>query len=246
VKRRVRLTIDRRVARTALAALAMLHLLVLACGALVAMRPREPEEATPIAAPLVAATTAVPPSALPLPLPPLASQTRTAPFMRAAFDAQPPAATFSAALARPLFVARRTSTRTARFAPLIDAAAREHDLPPLLVTAIARVESDFDPYEVSNKGARGLLQVMPETGARFGVHPSLLFDPERNLAAGTAYLAWLMDRYRGNLDLALAAYNAGEGAVDNYRGIPPYRETQNYVRKVRAELRNLEWRASAE
>jgi soluble lytic murein transglycosylase-like protein len=228
----VRFKIDRRVARLSLAALATLHALVLAGGALVAMRPRETAAPAPIA--LAAAP---PPPALPLPLPPLV------PYMRAAYTA----AIAPAASSAPRRLSFRTAPRRASaFALLIDAAAREHDLPPLLVAAIARVESDFDPYEVSHKGARGLLQVMPETGARFGVRPAMLFDPERNLAAGTAYLAWLLARYDGNLDLALAAYNAGEGAVDNYRGIPPYRETQNYVRKVRAELRSLESRAALE
>ncbi|HEX9983255.1 MAG TPA: lytic transglycosylase domain-containing protein [Thermoanaerobaculia bacterium] len=141
---------------------------------------------------------------------------------------------------------RRTAARRAaaprpnpsQFDRIIRDAAQRHSLPPELVTAVARVESDFNPLCVSHKGARGLLQVMPETGKRFGIrHPDELFDPEANIAAGTAYLAWLMARYQGNLDYALAAYNAGEGAVDRHRGIPPYRETQEYVRKVRAALR---------
>jgi soluble lytic murein transglycosylase-like protein len=122
---------------------------------------------------------------------------------------------------------------------LIAEAAIQHGVSPLLITAVTRVESDFDPRNVSNKGARGLMQVMPETAARFGVSADRLFDPAPNIAAGTAYLAWLLDHYRGDLDLALAAYNAGEGAVDGYGGIPPYRETQTYVRKVRAELETL-------
>ena len=126
-----------------------------------------------------------------------------------------------------------------RYAPLIEQAAERHDVPPLLIAAITRVESDFDPNEISHKGARGLMQVMPETGARFGVPRSLLFDPERNIAAGTAYLAWLLDRYDNNLDLALAGYNAGEGAVDSYGGIPPYNETRRYVKRVRAVLRAM-------
>lgn len=126
--------------------------------------------------------------------------------------------------------------RRAPYWLLIHNAAQQHGLPPLLVEAVARVESDFNAREVSYKGAVGIMQVMPETGLRFGVRRHELFDPERNIAAGTAYLAWLLKRYRGNLDLALAAYNAGEGAVDQYRGIPPYRETQQYVRRVRAAL----------
>jgi soluble lytic murein transglycosylase-like protein len=128
------------------------------------------------------------------------------------------------------------------YRPMIRDAALRRSLSPALVEAIARVESDFNPYEVSEKGALGLLQVMPETGARFGVARERLFDPKDNLAAGTAYLAWLIDRYHGDLDLTLAAYNAGEGAVDEHGGIPPFRETQMYVKRVRATLRQLEAR----
>jgi len=123
--------------------------------------------------------------------------------------------------------------------PMIRDAALRQSLSPELVEAIARVESDFNPYEVSEKGALGLLQVMPETGKRFGVPRERLFDPQANLAAGTAYLAWLLARYHGDLDLTLAAYNAGEGAVDQHGGIPPYRETRQYVKRVRAALRAI-------
>ncbi|HEX7154484.1 MAG TPA: lytic transglycosylase domain-containing protein [Thermoanaerobaculia bacterium] len=162
--------------------------------------------------------------------------------------APPPAPTFSLApvfrFDGPHYLTQRTSRRQRRVRPapsefeaLIRDAAVRHRLAPELVAAVARVESDFDPSTLSHKGARGIMQVMPETGKRFGIrHPDELFDPAQNIAAGTAYLAWLMSRYDGNLDLVLAAYNAGEGAVDRYRGIPPYRETQNYVRKVRAAL----------
>jgi soluble lytic murein transglycosylase-like protein len=128
------------------------------------------------------------------------------------------------------------------FRPLIRDAALARSLSPELVEAIARVESDFNPYEVSEKGALGLLQVMPETGARFGIARERLFDPKDNIAAGTAYLAWLRDHYRGDLDLILAAYNAGEGAVDHHGGIPPFHETQQYVKRVRSALRQLEAR----
>jgi soluble lytic murein transglycosylase-like protein len=126
--------------------------------------------------------------------------------------------------------------RTA-YSDLIHAAAAKHAVSPKLVAAVMRVESDFDPLVVSHKGARGLMQVMPATGERFGVKRDELFVPQRNIAAGTAYLAWLLRRYN-DVDLALAAYNAGEGAVDRYRGIPPYRETREYVRRVRAALRS--------
>ena len=133
----------------------------------------------------------------------------------------------------------------ASYGPMIRDAAERWSLSPALIEAIARVESDFNPYEVSEKGALGLLQVMPDTGKRFGVPRERLFDPEANLAAGTAYLAWLMERYNGNLDLALAAYNAGEGAVDQHGGIPPYRETRQYVKKVKGALRQIAARRDA-
>jgi soluble lytic murein transglycosylase-like protein len=140
----------------------------------------------------------------------------------------------------PILSASPRAPRETSFESLIRKAAIQHGLSPLLITAVTRVESDFNPHDVSNKGARGLMQVMPETGARFGVSADRLFDAAPNIAAGTAYLAWLLNHYRGDLDLALAAYNAGEGAVDKYGGMPPYRETQNYVRKVRAVLARIE------
>jgi len=125
---------------------------------------------------------------------------------------------------------------------MIREAAERHSVSPALVEAIARVESGFNPRAVSHKGARGLMQVMPATGRRFGVRSDRLFDPEHNLKAGVAYLAWLSKRYRGNLDFIVAAYNAGEGAVDDHGGIPPYRETRNYVRRVQAALHSIEAR----
>jgi soluble lytic murein transglycosylase-like protein len=141
------------------------------------------------------------------------------------------------AVRRPHPVARKVSL------DLIHQAALTHSLSPALVEAVARVESGLNPRAVSPKGARGLLQLMPATARRFGVRTDRLFEPEHNLAAGAAYLAWLMERYDDNLDFALAAYNAGEGAVDDYGGIPPYRETQDYVRRVRAALRSIEEKA---
>ncbi|MCZ7651088.1 MAG: lytic transglycosylase domain-containing protein [Thermoanaerobaculia bacterium] len=119
-----------------------------------------------------------------------------------------------------------------RFGGEIRAAAERHDLNPRLVAAVVGAESAFDARAVSHKGARGLMQLMPATALRFGVAPGELFEPERNLEVGARYLRWLIDRYEGALHLALAAYNAGEGAVDRYGGVPPYRETRRYVLRV--------------
>ncbi|WP_456280437.1 lytic transglycosylase domain-containing protein [Cupriavidus sp. JZ107] len=118
---------------------------------------------------------------------------------------------------------------------LIDEVARRHDVAPHLVRAVIKVESNFQPNARSPKGAVGLMQVMPATGRRFGAAD--LRDPRSNLSAGTQYLRWLLNRFDEDLTLALAAYNAGEGAVEKYgRRIPPFAETQGYVSKVLAHL----------
>ncbi len=111
-------------------------------------------------------------------------------------------------------------------------AAKKHALNPRLVAAVARAESAWNPRAVSRKGACGLMQLMPSTGRRFGLRRSDLFDIEKNLDAGSRYLAWLVGRFDGKLDHVLAAYNAGEGAVARYGGVPPYRETREYVRRI--------------
>ncbi len=108
--------------------------------------------------------------------------------------------------------------------------APRYGLDANLVMAIIATESSFNPQARSGKNAQGLMQLLPQTAARFGV--SDVWDPVQNLHGGMAYLRWLLDRFDGNLQLALAAYNAGEGAVDDYMGIPPYPETRNYVRKI--------------
>jgi soluble lytic murein transglycosylase-like protein len=95
---------------------------------------------------------------------------------------------------------------------------------------MAEAESAFDPSAVSHKGAQGLLQLMPQTAERFGVRDA--FDASQNVDGGARYIKWLLERYDGRIDLALAGYNAGEAAVDRYQGIPPYRETQAYVVRV--------------
>jgi soluble lytic murein transglycosylase-like protein len=113
---------------------------------------------------------------------------------------------------------------------LASAAARHHGLDPGLVLAVVSVESAFRPEAVSRKGAQGLMQLMPATAASLGVKDA--FDPVENLDGGSRHLGSLLTLYGGDLVNALAAYNAGAGAVARYRGVPPYRETRAYVKKV--------------
>ncbi len=117
---------------------------------------------------------------------------------------------------------------------IIDEAAREHGVSRDLIRAIIETESEFDPLAVSPRGACGLMQLMPGTMSRFGVADC--FDARENVAAGTRLLKVLLTRYQGSIDLSVAAYNAGEGAVARHRGIPPYGQTRAYVRKVQAIL----------
>jgi soluble lytic murein transglycosylase-like protein len=113
---------------------------------------------------------------------------------------------------------------------LVAEVSREHGVDPKLVDSLVRVESDYDPSAVSHRGAMGLMQLMPETARRLAVDDP--FDPEANVRGGVREISRLIDRYAGNLQLALAAYNAGEGAVAQYRGVPPYAETRHYVSKI--------------
>lgn len=115
-------------------------------------------------------------------------------------------------------------------AELIRSEARRQNVPIPLVLAIACVESNLDPRAVSPKNAQGIMQLIPDTQRRFGV--TLPFDPEQNIRGGIRYIKWLLGRFDGNVAHAAAAYNAGEGAVQRYRGIPPYAETQAYVKRV--------------
>jgi hypothetical protein len=112
--------------------------------------------------------------------------------------------------------------------------ARRHEVEPSLVDSVIRVESNYNPNAVSSAGAMGLMQLIPSTARRFGV--SNTFHPEQNIEGGVRYLKYLMQLYNGDERLALAAYNAGEGAVAKYKGIPPYPETQNYVYQVGKKL----------
>ncbi|HKZ30854.1 MAG TPA: lytic transglycosylase domain-containing protein [Vicinamibacteria bacterium] len=113
---------------------------------------------------------------------------------------------------------------------LVEQAARRHGLDPALVLAVVSVESGFRPQAVSPKGAQGLMQLMPRTAASLGVEDAL--DPGQNVDAGVRHLESLVRLYGGNLTRALAAYNAGQGAVARHGGVPPYRETRAYVRRV--------------
>lgn len=115
---------------------------------------------------------------------------------------------------------------------IVREAAERHNVDPALVKAVITTESGWNPQAVSRKGAVGLMQLIPQTAQRFGVNNS--FDPEQNVEGGTTYLRSLLDRYNGDLPKSLAAYNAGERAVDLSGGIPDYRETRMYVQKVTA------------
>ena len=120
--------------------------------------------------------------------------------------------------------------RVRKMVELIHQLAPEYGVKPLLALAIARTESNFNPGAVSEKNAQGLMQLIPETSARFNVRKP--FDPEQNIRGGLAYLRWLLAYFRGDVALVAAAYNAGEGAVNRYRGIPPYAETRDYVKRI--------------
>lgn len=129
------------------------------------------------------------------------------------------------------FVDDATAPPTA-YGDLIFAAAKKYKVNPALVAAVIRAESAFQARALSPKGARGLMQLMPATAKRYGVRTSELFQPARNIEAGVRYLAFLAERFKGDLPKILAGYNAGEGSVDRYGGVPPYRETQGYVRRI--------------
>ncbi|MFP4687511.1 MAG: lytic transglycosylase domain-containing protein [bacterium] len=130
---------------------------------------------------------------------------------------------------------KKEGRKTASLKQLIDGASRRQGVDSELIVAVMEAESDFDPEAVSSKGARGLMQLMPDTAAELGVDPD---DPQQNIEGGTRYLGQMISRY-GELDKALAAYNAGPGQVDSYDEIPPFQETQNYVNKVLQRYRQL-------
>jgi soluble lytic murein transglycosylase-like protein len=142
-------------------------------------------------------------------------------------------------------VSPATRDRKLMYEGLITEHARINDVRPELVRAVVQVESAYNPYAISPKGAQGLMQLMPGTANQFGVRNA--FNPEENVRAGVAYLRQLLDKYDNDEELALAAYNAGPNAVDKYgQTVPPYRETKNYVAQInQMTSRPIERRANA-
>lgn len=131
------------------------------------------------------------------------------------------------------------------YAHLVQKHARLQGLDENLIWAVMGRESEGNPRALSKENARGLMQVIPPTAARMGVNPKHLYDPEQNIIAGTRYLKFLSKYFKGNLDLILAGYNAGEGAVNKYNGIPPYPETKEYVKNVKYRYSRLSGKSVA-
>ena len=151
----------------------------------------------------------------------------------------PPKAAGSSAASLPQLPLRFDPSQTVPDGPwgaMIYETARRHALNPWVVAAVIRAESAGNPRAVSRVGARGLMQLMPATAERFGIRHKHLFDPAQNLEAGSRYLSWLVDQFPDDLAKVLAAYNAGENAVARYGGVPPYRETRGYVRRIYTSL----------
>ena len=127
---------------------------------------------------------------------------------------------------------------------IIEDAAREYDMDPNLIHAVMQAESAFHPFAVSRAGAEGLMQLMPELSTEMGVSDA--FDPRDNIMGGVRYLKRLLDYHNGNIDLALASYNAGPGNVERYGGVPPFRETRKYVKTIKEILAARKKRQSAD
>ena len=128
---------------------------------------------------------------------------------------------------RQVFISKLDSNQ---FDPIISEASKKYGIEAPLIKAVIKAESDFDPNAISNKGARGLMQIMPMNYRLLNVENP--FDPNQSIDGGARYLRDMLDRYNGSLNLSLAAYNAGPGAVDRYGGVPPYPETSDYIERV--------------
>lgn len=163
-----------------------------------------------------------PADAGPQPAAPPAQATAGSAAAAAKAQAQPQSGTAEAAATTPL--------QSTSLDGMIREAAQKHDVDPNLVRAIIKVESNFNPYAVSRKGARGLMQLMPQTARSLGVRN--LYDPGQNINGGVRYLKQMLETFPGKLELSLAAYNAGPAAVERHGGVPPYTETKQYVNKV--------------
>jgi soluble lytic murein transglycosylase-like protein len=126
-----------------------------------------------------------------------------------------------------------------RYGPIVLDLSEKHGVSWQLVGALIKAESNFKSKVTSNRGARGLMQLTPRTASRYRVTAAELYDPRKNIEAGIKHLKMLIERYSGDLELAIAAYNTGEYAVDRYRGIPPFRTTRQFVKKVLRQY--LDW-----
>ena len=138
---------------------------------------------------------------------------------------------FLICVAGPVSVFLFSSSNPGQYNHIVERVAQKYNLPAKLIHSIIKAESNYNPYAVSVKGAAGLMQLMPETARQYGVKDR--FDPVENIEGGTKYLKDLIKIYDKNLELILAAYNAGQEAIKKYKGIPPYPETINYIEKVK-------------
>lgn len=157
-------------------------------------------------------------------------------FLFACLDSSQAEVLFDLELLRPAGVPQpivcATNLLPERFGPMVLDLSEKHVVSWQLVGALIKAESNFKSKVTSSRGARGLMQLTPRTASRYRVSPTELYDPYKNIEAGIKHLKMLIERYSGNLELAIAAYNTGEYAVDRYRGIPPFRTTRQFVKKV--------------
>jgi soluble lytic murein transglycosylase-like protein len=136
----------------------------------------------------------------------------------------------------PSAIGESTDSYNGDYNGIIEDTARKYNISPAVIKSVIKAESSFNPRAVSSAGAMGLMQLMPGTASALGVNDA--FDPLQNIEGGVKYLKDMLNKFGGNLELALAAYNAGPGSVIKYGGIPPFDETQNYVKKIMGYIKN--------